>query len=68
MNLLRWTGVHEKVALSRPTIWRLETAGKFPRRRRLTANVVAWSEAEIDQWIKTREVGMGRAPGVKRDA
>ncbi|MDP6270253.1 MAG: AlpA family phage regulatory protein [Alphaproteobacteria bacterium] len=35
-------------------LWRLERAGKFPRRVHLGANRVAWVEAEIDDWIAER--------------
>jgi prophage regulatory protein len=49
--------------MSRTTVWRLETEGKFPRRRRLTGNAVAWIEDEIMEWLDSREIGMGQAPG-----
>ena len=63
MKALRWPQIHELTGMSRTTVWRLETAGKFPRRRRLTSNAVAWIEDEIMEWLDSREVGMGQAPG-----
>ena len=42
---------------------RLEKNGMFPKRRRLTGNAVAWIEEEILEWLESREVGMGQAPG-----
>lgn len=36
-------------------IWRLEKAGKFPRRIHLGPNRVCWSEREILDWIEDRK-------------
>jgi prophage regulatory protein len=63
MKVLRWPNVHELVGLSRPTIWRLETKNEFPHRRRLTATSVGWIEAEVLDWLQSREVGFGPRPG-----
>ncbi len=65
MKALRWPKIHELTGMSRTTVWRLETEGKFPRRRRLTENAVAWIEDELMEWLASREVGMGQAPGNK---
>ena len=56
MRLLRWPEVRALVRLSRTTIWRLETAGAFPRRRRLSLNSVAWLEHEVIEWIRQRDI------------
>ena len=40
--------------LSRPTRWRLERAGLFPRRRQLSANTKGWLLSEIRAWIAGR--------------
>jgi prophage regulatory protein len=53
-RLLPFREVTQRVALSRSTIWRLERAGEFPRRRRLSVNKVAWWEPEIEEWLRTR--------------
>lgn len=37
--------------LSRSTRWRLERTGKFPQRRRISTNAVAWRESEIQNWM-----------------
>jgi prophage regulatory protein len=39
------------VPLSEVTIWRLEKAGKFPRRFKLGIKRVAWSRREVLDWI-----------------
>lgn len=41
---------------------RLEKAGAFPRRLRITAGRVAWLAGEIDDWITSKAA----ARGVKR--
>lgn len=33
-------------------IWRLEQAGKFPKRLRIGPNRVAWMYEEVDEWIE----------------
>jgi CP4-57 regulatory protein AlpA len=45
------------VPLSRPTIWRKERKGEFPKRRRISAGVVVWVEGKINNGIieKTNE-------------
>jgi len=44
--------------LSRTTLWRLERAGKFPMRLRLSANRIGWRKDEVEGWIATRPRGM----------
>lgn len=39
------------ISLSKVQIWRLEKAGKFPRRVRVSANRIAWVESEIDAYL-----------------
>ncbi|MGH9140239.1 MAG: helix-turn-helix transcriptional regulator [Vicinamibacterales bacterium] len=54
LRLLRFPDVHERTGLSRSTIWRLEQQGLFPRHHRISANAVAWVEAEVLYWIRTK--------------
>lgn len=53
-RLLPFREVAQRVALSRSTIWRMERAGEFPKRRRLSENKVAWWEPEIEEWLHAR--------------
>jgi prophage regulatory protein len=53
-RLLRFPTVRERTGLSRSTIWRLERRGEFPRHHRISANVVAWVETEVIDWIQSR--------------
>jgi len=48
-ELLKITG------LSYSTIWRLEKADKFPKRRKIAGYSVAWLECEITEWINKLE-------------
>lgn len=41
--------------LSRVTRWRLEKIGKFPKRKKLSANTIGWLESEIIRWLATRD-------------
>ena len=53
-RLVPFREVAQRVALSRSTIWRMERAGQFPKRRRLSVNKVAWWEPEIEEWLRSR--------------
>lgn len=54
MKMLRSRQVTQATGLSRMTIYRLEHSGKFPCRRRLSQNSVAWLEADIQAWLNER--------------
>jgi prophage regulatory protein len=47
MKFLRIKQVMQATGLSRMTIYRLELADKFPKRRQLSENSVAWLESDI---------------------
>ena len=59
MQFLRADELIAKVGLSRPTIWRLERSGEFPRRRLLGRKSVAWVEEEVEEWMASRAVVEG---------
>ena len=50
-NFMRLREVQNKVSYSAPQIWRLEKAGKFPKRIRIGENRVAWLESEVNGWV-----------------
>jgi prophage regulatory protein len=56
MKFLRIRQVMLLTGLSRMIIYRLELAGKFPKRRRLCENSVAWLESDIENWARSRPV------------
>ncbi len=47
--------VQERTSLSRTTLWRLEKEGLFPSRIQVSPRRVAWSEAEVTDWLKSRQ-------------
>ena len=53
-KLITQKQVVDLVGVSRTTIWRLERAGKFPRRRQVSTKSVRWNQAEIEDWINSR--------------
>jgi prophage regulatory protein len=54
-TLIDFKKLKEKgVPYAKSRLWQLEQEHKFPRRVRLSAVRVAWVEAEIDKWIKSR--------------
>ena len=46
--------VKEKTSLSRSHIYKLEQAGKFPKRFAIGSRGVRWLESDIDQWLLDR--------------
>jgi prophage regulatory protein len=53
--LLRLKDVVKRTGLSRSTLYRLERAGEFPKRRELSKNIIAWGEHEVLAWIMNRK-------------
>jgi predicted DNA-binding transcriptional regulator AlpA len=58
---IRLRETSRRVGYTIPHIWRLERDGKFPLRIRLGENAVGHFEDEIDEWIRSRVRGGGRA-------
>ena len=52
---LRRKEVCKYTGLSPTTLWRLEKAGKFPARIKLSANTVGWSERAVSNWLESRK-------------
>jgi predicted DNA-binding transcriptional regulator AlpA len=72
MKFLRIRQVMQLTGLSRMTLYRLELAGEFPKRRQLSHNSVAWREEDVSHWIDTRPVAhlrrsTGRGSPPRRD-
>jgi prophage regulatory protein len=41
--------------LSASTVWRLETEGIFPKRRKLSAGTVGWLYSEVEAFLNNSE-------------
>lgn len=54
MKFLRTKHIVELTGLSRMTIYRMERDGRFPARRQLGANSVAWLEEDVAAWVSAR--------------
>jgi prophage regulatory protein len=52
MTILLTDEVIGQVKLSRPTLARMERAGKFPKRVQISARRVGWISTEIEDWIE----------------
>jgi prophage regulatory protein len=60
-RLIRLDEVIDRTGLSRSSIYRMERAGRFPKRRRLDPaagpiSAVAWNDEEVEDWIARRPV------------
>jgi prophage regulatory protein len=54
-EIIRPKELPQKTGLSRTTCWRLERAGDFPKRIRLSAGAVGYRRAEVEQWLADRQ-------------
>jgi len=63
-RLLTFDELNEKKGLqwSRSHLWRLERAGKFPRRLQVGENAIAWDEEEIDKHIEKMKAARDAPP------
>lgn len=53
-RVLRDPQVFDITKLSKSTRWRLEKAGLFPKKIRLSPNAVGWLESDIHLWLEQR--------------
>jgi prophage regulatory protein len=53
-GVLRLPQVELLCGLSRSSIYRLEAAGQFPQRVKLSVRSVAWPRAAVEKWLKSR--------------
>ena len=51
---LRQDEVLDRVPFSPTTLWRKQQSGEFPPRRKISANIVAWVEAEVEAFLTDR--------------
>ncbi|UPU37880.1 AlpA family phage regulatory protein [Geomonas paludis] len=54
-KLIRRKKMLDLIGLSRTTQWRMEKAGRFPARVKLSSGAVGWHLAEVEAWVRGRE-------------
>jgi prophage regulatory protein len=54
-RFIREAECREISGLSRSTRWRLERAGKFPRRRQISIGCTGWLASEVADWLADRK-------------
>jgi len=54
VRIIRKPELFSKIGLSDATIWRMEKAGRFPRRIILGGNSVGWLYSEIEAWLEAK--------------
>ncbi len=60
LRLIRLPEVRELTGLCKSDIYRMEAAGDFPGRRRLSGRTVAWLLSDVMQWIQNRPTVAGK--------
>lgn len=50
-RLIRLPDVLRRCGMSKRTVYRLESAGRFPARRHLGERAIGWAESEVRAWI-----------------
>ena len=59
-RILRNRDLDVITGLSRTTRWRLEAAGQFPARRRLSKMAVGWLASEVEAWMNSNGLAADR--------
>jgi prophage regulatory protein len=57
MRFIRLPELITMLSVSKPTIWRWVSQGKFPKPTKLGERTSAWSVADVEQWIAQRQQG-----------
>lgn len=54
IKLIRMKEVCKMTGLTPSSITRYEDRGDFPKRRKLSSGWVCWSDAEVQEWIRSK--------------
>lgn len=54
-HILRPADVASRLAVSRPTLWRMRQRGEFPAPIRLSRGAVGWRSSTVERWLNDRE-------------
>ena len=55
MKFLRRKKVEEITGLSRSSIYAMMANGEFPKQTKIGLRAVAWKEADVVEWMNSRE-------------
>ena len=61
LRVMRRPEVEHVTGLSRASLYRLIGKGHFPNPVKLSSNSVGWREADIREWLESREPAVGPA-------
>jgi prophage regulatory protein len=54
-RVARMPEVTERTGLSRGSIYRLMSAGRFPRSIKLGERAIGWRESDLNAWLESRQ-------------
>lgn len=57
-EIWRWPRLSKEIGLSRATVWRKIKEGTFPKPMKITANLVGWRRADIEEWLYNLKVAV----------
>ena len=60
-RMLRIVEVSRRIGLCRSSVWRMVKDGQFPPPRQLSSRAVGWLDAEIGEWLTSREASPAQA-------
>ncbi|WP_454888677.1 helix-turn-helix transcriptional regulator [Sphingobium indicum] len=61
IKVLRMPEVLDRAGLSRPTLYRMISAGKFPQPIKIGERATGWIDREVDAWVQDRIAARGGA-------
>lgn len=60
-RIIRKPELLNMLGLSDPTVYRMEKAGRFPKRLQLGGNSVGWLASEVEGWFSERAAARSAA-------
>jgi prophage regulatory protein len=53
-RIIRLPEVVDRIGMSRGSVYRLMTLGRFPKSVKLSERAVGWRESDLDAWLDSR--------------
>ena len=54
-RIVRLPEVVDRVGMSRGSVYRLMTIGRFPKSVKLSERAVGWRESDLNDWLESRQ-------------